>query len=181
MRSETPFVFHLKFALLLFWGLPAAAQKPVFSTDSGPRKPVRATSDCIVDRISDGDTFACRKLGRVRLIGIDAPETDQKPMGQRSADALRALLPIGSTVRLELDVGTHDQYRRTLAYVWANGRMVNWVMVRSGWTSTITVPPNVQYVREFSGAMQKARNEKLGLWHDDAFRCMPAEHRRKRC
>jgi micrococcal nuclease len=105
----------------------------------------------------------------------------QKPLGLRSAEALKALIPVGSTVRLEPDVSPRDQYGRTLAYVWANGRMVNWVMVRSGWTTTITFPPNVQYVKEFASAAQKARGEKLGLWHDDGFACTPADHRKKRC
>lgn len=39
--------------------------------DSGPPRPVRATSNCTITRIVDGDTIECARRGRVRLIGID--------------------------------------------------------------------------------------------------------------
>jgi endonuclease YncB( thermonuclease family) len=154
---------------------------PTFSPDSGPRNPIRATRDCIVVRIIDGDTFNCKDLGNVRMTGIDAPERDQTPMGAASTSALKALLPVGKTVQLEGDVGARDRNSRILAYVWANGRMVNWVMVRSGWTATLTVPPNVQYVDALKTAQTKARDERLGLWKTDGFSCLPADHRQKKC
>jgi micrococcal nuclease len=162
--------------------LPVARSAlPAFSSDSGPGKPIRATRACIVVRIVDGDTFNCKDLGNVRMTGIDAPERDQAPMGASATSALKALLPAGKTVQLEGDVGAHDRNGRILAYVWANGRMLNWVMVRSGWTTTLTVPPNVQYVDELRKAQTKARDERLGLWKTNGFACLPVDHRRKKC
>lgn len=154
---------------------------PVFSSDSGPRTPVRPTQDCVVVRIVDGDTFNCKGFGNVRLTGIDAPERDQRPMGTESTAALRTLLPTGATVQLEGDVGAKDRNGRVLAYVWSNGRMVNWVLVRSGWTATLTIPPNVRYADAFRAAQEKARTERVGLWKSDGFSCLPADHRRKKC
>jgi micrococcal nuclease len=162
--------------------LPVAhSPLPVFSPDSGPRKPIRETRDCIVARIIDGDTFNCKDLGNVRLTGIDAPERDQVPMGTASTNALKALLPLQKVVQLERDVSARDRNGRLLAYVWVNGRMVNWIMVRSGWTATLTVPPNVQYAGEFRAAQTKARAQELGLWKTDGFACLPADHRAKKC
>ena len=83
--------------------------------------------------------------------------------------------------QLELDVERRDSYNRTLGYVWKDGRMMNWVMMRSGWTLLLTIPPNVQYVEAFRAAETAARAEKLGLWRVDGFACPPAEHRRQRC
>jgi micrococcal nuclease len=154
---------------------------PVFSPDSGPRKPIRATRECIVVRIIDGDTFNCRDIGNVRMTGIDAPERTQRSLGTESTNALKALLRIGDTVQLEGDVAPKDRNGRVLAYVWANGRMVNWVMVRSGWTAAFTVPPNVQYVDALRDAQTKARTERLGLWKSDGFSCLPVDHRQKKC
>ncbi|MGH7428630.1 MAG: SgcJ/EcaC family oxidoreductase, partial [Candidatus Methylomirabilaceae bacterium] len=81
-------------------------------TDSGPPRPVRATSDCTITRIVDGDTIECGRRGRIRLIGIDTPEADQEPFGSQATAALSALIQPGSAVQLELDVETRDRYDR---------------------------------------------------------------------
>ena len=142
---------------------------------------MRKTVDCIVTRVVDGDTLDCSGAGRVRLIGIDAPESNQAPFGAAATAALRSLLAVGARAQLEPDVGARDQYGRVLGYVWINGRMVNWLLIRSGWTVLLTYPPNVQYVSAFTDAQRRARTDKLGLWRVDGFRCLPAEHRRRRC
>ena len=169
-------------------GLPAQRQGAgmapapgAIAADSGPRTPVRPTTECVVTHITDGDTLDCRNVGRVRLIGIDAPETNQKPFGAASTTALKTLLPVGTRAQLEYDVEAHDQYGRTLGYVWSNGRMVNWLLVRNGWVVLLTVPPNVQYVNDFRTGQQRAHAEQLGLWRVSGFDCLPADHRRKRC
>jgi micrococcal nuclease len=162
---------------------PEAAGTPysVPLTDSGPPGPVRRTSSCVVRRIVDGDTFECRGVGRVRLIGMDTPEMSQEPYGALASEALRKLTPVGSRVELELDVEPRDQYGRTLAYIWANGLMVNWALVRQGWAVVLTYPPNVQYVDWFSEAQKRAREEGLGLWSVSGFDCAPIDRRRGRC
>ena len=101
---------------------------------------------CTVTKVTDGDSIVCGQLGRVRLLGIDAPELSQKPFGKQSQRALAAMIPVGTTVQLEQDVQSRDRNGRLLAYVWRNGRMVNWEMVRAGWVVTLTYAPNVQYV-----------------------------------
>lgn len=150
-------------------------------SDSGPGAPRRVTRGCVVTRIVDGDTLVCRGVGSVRLIGVDAPERTQRPFGAAARDALAALAPPGDSVHLEPDVQQRDRYGRTLAYVWRNGRMVNWRMIRDGWAMLYTVPPNVQWTDEFATAQRNAREARRGLWAVDAFACSPAEHRRRRC
>lgn len=147
----------------------------------GPGKPVRATAACTVSKVTDGDSIVCGSLGRVRLLGIDAPEMSQKPFGARSRDALLALTPVGSTVQLEQDVQARDRNGRLLAYVWRNGRMVNWEMVRGGWVVTLTYAPNVQYVDALRKAVKEAEKEMLGLWATDGFTCLPFDHRHGNC
>ena len=74
-----------------------------------------------------------RARARVRLSAIDTPEYDQ-PYGDRSSAALKAMLPIGSTV--ELEVETQDSFNRIVATVWlvANGNRTNLneAMLRDG-------------------------------------------------
>ncbi len=148
---------------------------------SGPPAPVRETSRCVVERIGDGDSLVCRGRGRVRLVGIDTPELSQEPYGRLAAQGLAELAPVGSSVSLELDVETRDRNGRLLAYVWAEGRLVNWLLVRQGWAVVLTYPPNVQYVDWFTAAQDSARQERAGLWALDGFDCLPVEHRRGRC
>jgi endonuclease YncB( thermonuclease family) len=157
---------------------PVARPSP---TDSGPPAPVRATHACVVVAIFDGDTIGCRGLGKVRLLGIDAPEWDQQPFGESARTALASLIARGDTVRLEPDIVARDQYDRRLAYVWKGHRLVNWLLVRQGWAVRLTYPPNVQFVQWFSAAERQARAENLGLWAQSGFDCRPKEHRAHRC
>src|SRR5690606_21037339 len=71
-----------------------------------------------VTHISDGDSIEVELDSgkvRVRLSAVDTPEYDQ-PYGPESTAALRAKLPIGAPV--ELEVVTQDQFRRVVATVW---------------------------------------------------------------
>jgi endonuclease YncB( thermonuclease family) len=161
---------------------PTAATHPdTAATHLGPIHPVRATASCSVTRIVDGDTIWCSGVGGIRLIGMDSPEADQEPFGADATSALAAFIPPGTEVQLEQDVEARDRYGRLLAYVWHDGRLVNWRMVREGWAVLLTYPPNVQYVDWFTSAERHAREEQRGLWAVSGFDCRPIDHRRRRC
>jgi micrococcal nuclease len=138
-------------------------------------------ADCIVARVADGDTFRCLDGRRVRLIGIDSPESQQQPYGGRARNALLRWLPPGAGVRLEADVAPTDRYGRFLAYVWAGPTLVNEAMVRDGWAVLYTVPPNVKYVERLERAQNEARAGSTGLWAQGGFDCRPSDYRRNRC
>ena len=148
---------------------------------NGPKKPVRATADCQITRIVDGDTVECSGLGKVRLIGIDSPEQDQPPFGAEATKGLKQLLPKNGKVKLEMDVEQRDKYGRMLGYLWSDGQQVNWWMVRRGWAITLTYPPNVQYEQWYVSALDAAQREKAGLWAVGGFECSPKAHRRRAC
>ena len=147
----------------------------------GPARPRRSTANCVVTRVTDGDSIECAGIGRVRLIGIDAPEGDQQPAGDAARDALERLIPVGARIQLEGDVEPSDRYGRRLAYAWREGVQVNWVMVRQGWAVLLTIPPNVQYAAAFEAAQRLAREERVGLWSTGGFDCLPSLHRRGEC
>jgi len=149
--------------------------------DPGPTVPVRELLPCTVTRIVDGDTLDCAPLGRVRLIGIDTPERAQEPFGALATQALERLIPKSREVFVEADVEDRDRYDRALRYVWVDGHMVNWALVRSGFAVLLTYPPNVQYVDWFRAAQDQASDEAAGLWSVDGFGCEPREFRRGAC
>lgn len=160
---------------------PVPALRDVAIEDSGPAAPVRTVTPCVLQRIVDGDSITCRHIGAVRLIGVDSPERDQEPFAAAATQALVALAPLGDTLQLEPDVDAHDRYGRVLAYVWRDGVLLNWLMLRHGWAVVLTVPPNVQFVDYFTAAQERARNEQRGLWQVDGFRCLPSQRRRRVC
>ncbi len=148
---------------------------------AGPTGPTANTVKCVVDQITDGDTLVCEDLGRVRLIGIDSPEGDQQPFGTAATAALASWLPTGAVVRLEQDVEERDRYERHLAYVWYEGRLVNWLMVRHGWAVSYRYPPNLRYASRLDDAEKSARDESRGLWRVNGFKCRPTDHRSGHC
>jgi micrococcal nuclease len=147
----------------------------------GPAQPVRETTPCELTRIVDGDTIECRRIGRVRLIGMDTPEASQEPYAEMATEALWSLFENATIVGLEPHVELRDRYGRMLAYVWADGLLVNWALVRQGWAVVLTYPPNVQYVDWFTTAQHLAREEGVGLWGIGGFDCLPRDRRRGRC
>ena len=115
----------------------------------------------------DGDTIVVGDE-RVRLIGIDTPESVRPgtPVEcfAREAGAFMKRLVEGRRVRLERDVEERDRYGRLLAYVYRDGLFVNAEMVRRGYASVATFPPNVRHVDTFLRLQREARSDGRGLW-----------------
>jgi len=101
-----------------------------------------------VSRVSDGDTIVVRLDGqdeKARLVYIDTPESSSNrhgpevEEGHRAAAALKAMLPVGTLVRLwgpDADL-RRDVYGRLLVVVLigaAGDDSVQERMVRAGWT-----------------------------------------------
>ena len=143
--------------------------------------PGQQTSDCVVAHISDGDSFRCRDGRRIRLIGIDSPEQQQRPYGGQARAALLRMVPPGTELKLEGDVAPADRYGRALVYAWRESVLVNEALVKDGWAVQYTVPPNVKYADRFGRAQQEARAQGRGLWSGRAFDCIPVDFRRRTC
>jgi micrococcal nuclease len=132
-------------------------------------------ADATVTSITDGDTIRVRTAAgveeRVRLIGIDTPETSDprtvvECFGREASAQTAALLPIGTRVLLELDVETRDRYGRMLAYVHRadDDLFVNEALIAGGWAAPYRYPPNVRYADRFSALGRDAREKGVGLW-----------------
>ena len=85
-------------------------------------------------------------------------------MGKRAYEFTRNLAE-GKQVSLEFDVEKYDKYGRLLAYVYLkDGTFVNAEIVRQGYASLMTIPPNVKYADLFRKLYQQALDSHLGLW-----------------
>lgn len=159
------------FQIILLCIIPLSA----ISCRSGQYK--QASQYIFVTKVIDGDTFWGNDAGldevRVRLLGIDAPESRKSEhkevgyYGKESEEYLKALLS-HKKVRLEYDVDKYDQFGRTLAYVFLeDGTFVNAELLKQGYARVMTFPPNVKYADEFIRLQRKARRSKVGMWAQD--------------
>ncbi len=156
-----------------------------------------------VQRVVDGDTLDIQEIGRVRLIGIDAPEThfseklqrqarlwkknqgEVFELGTQATQQIKTLLE-GQKVRVVLGPEAHDDYGRTLAFVYfSRGKnqvqkilqgknpgkkpgpieefFLNQLLVQYGFAEALTRYPFPDPER-FSRWEQEAKNKKLGIW-----------------
>ena len=128
-----------------------------------------------VVRVVDGDTIRVELPSgeeAVRYIGIDTPES-VKPgtpveCFAKRASAFNERLVAGERVRLVRDVEERDRYGRLLAYVYRarDGLFVNAELVRRGYATVATFPPNVEHEREFRRLARRARMSGRGLWSE---------------
>jgi len=159
MRVFLPFLFLLATACGCF---PEFISTPTTEATYSPvTTPVRGEWAAVV-RVLDGDTAELDSGHKVRYIGLNTPEQGQ-PFYEEAKEANRQLVE-GRSVLLEFDVAAHDMYGRWLAYLFVEGRFVNYELLRRGFANVYTVPPNVKYEGLFRRAEQQAREQEVGLW-----------------
>ena len=125
-------------------------------------------------RAVDGDTLEVAGR-RVRLFGIDAPESDQTcqkegtswACGHVATEQLSALV---EGQRVECSGTGVDQYGRMLAVCTAGQEQLNEVMVEQGWAVAYR-----QYSNDYIAAEQRAKSYRLGIWSSTFM--LPSDYR----
>jgi micrococcal nuclease len=130
-----------------------------------------------VTKVVDGDTIEVSidgKTEKLRLIGIDTPETvdPRKPVqcfGKEAATYTTSLLDHKSVYLVfEPDQGTRDKYHRLLAYTYRDdGLFINKTLIESGYAHEYTYNLPYIYQKEFKAAQTYARENQKGLWAPD--------------
>lgn len=133
----------------------------------------------LVVRVVDGDTIQVDINGTketVRLIGVDTPEVvdPRKPVqcfGRQASEFTKQNLT-GKKVRLESDPtqSDRDKYHRLLRYVYLeDGTLFNKLLIEQGFAHEYTYQSNpYKFQLEFKNAEKEARENKKGLWADNA-------------
>jgi micrococcal nuclease len=145
-------------------------------TDSPPTAitPTALPPNAVMIGVVDGDTIDVAISGhreRVRLIGIDTPET-KKPdtpvqcYGPEATNFTTSLLPTDTALYLERDIVARDDYGRMLAYVYlaTDGTFVNLMIIRQGFARPLTIAPNSAHADEFVAEAHAAEAHDIGLW-----------------
>ena len=129
-----------------------------------------AAVEAVVEKVVDGDTIDVKPAAggdtmRIRLIGIDAPESVNPDESKNTEDGreasawLKGSLPKGTRVWLVKDVSDTDKYGRYLRYVWVADPneadadpaedMLNALIVASGHAVAKDFPPDTAYSQLF--------------------------------
>lgn len=119
-------------------------------------------------RVINGNTIVLDGNEKVRLIGVDTPETkDPRESVQyfsQEAYKFTKSLVEGKKVRLGFDQTRKDKSGRTVAYVYLeDGTFLNAEIIKQGYGFTYTKYP-FKYLEEFRQYEKEARESKRGLW-----------------
>lgn len=152
----------------------AADYAPVFGSPAPFEDPgARDGEHKKVLRVVDGDTIVVSPHEKVRLIGVDTPETVHPSkavecFGKEAKEFTRSAVE-GKTVLLVFDRANSarhhkDKYGRILAYVYLeDGAMLNRELVRQGFAHAYTRFP-FRHLVEFRELERAARTQAIGLW-----------------
>ncbi len=135
--------------------------------------PVSSRQMVTVDRAVSGNTVELTFAGqvqKVRLVGVNAPNLNQKPWGPAAKDRLEAITQeADQKFSLELEPtepkGTAN-YR--YGYLWRNNTLVNEQLIREGQGLAATQYVLPKYERQLVRAQAYARLMAVGIWSHDA-------------
>ncbi|PZD93809.1 nuclease [Paenibacillus sambharensis] len=154
-------------------GQIADRQEPTAAADivqAYPELAGRQAETAEVLRIIDGDTFAAADGRKVRLVGVDTPETHgtAEYYGKEASAYARAELE-GRKVIMFKDVSETDRYGRLLRFVFVEGEteMFNEQLIKRGYANTMTISPDVTFADRFKELEREAREAGAGLWAGD--------------
>lgn len=138
-----------------------------------------------ITKIVDGDTLKVdinEKSFKVRLIGIDTPESvnpdesKNTPDGKKASNYVKALLKVGQVVYLQKDQSETDKYGRLLRYVWLKSpdnvedkneikkNMLNAIIVEAGYARAVEYKPDTRYKEIFADLERVAKKANKGIW-----------------
>lgn len=127
----------------------------------------------------DGDTIAVIYKGHresVRFLLVDSPETShprlgEQPYGKKAKEFTRSLVENAQKIELEFDIGPQrDKYNRLLAYVYADGKMIQEELLKEGLARIAYVyPPNTRYIDPLNEFQEKAQRQGIGIWQIENY------------
>ncbi|BBO32118.1 thermonuclease family protein [Lacipirellula parvula] len=124
-----------------------------------------------VERVVDGDTLLLEGHRRLRLQGVNSPESVKpdwpvEPFGpEASAFTKQFVRDAGNQLRIEVDGESVDRHGRYLAFAWSGDRMLNEELVRAGLArATLGYDFSPRKKEVLRRAQQEAKRARRGIW-----------------
>ena len=134
-----------------------------------------AESEVRVERVVDGDTLLVEGGLRVRLLGVDTPESaipnvPPEPLGKEASEFTRRFVEAaGGRLRLTFDREPYDRHGRRLAWAWNGETLLNEELVRTGLSPAVTSHPYSAGMKDrLRTAERHAKRLRIGLWADES-------------
>jgi micrococcal nuclease len=163
-RDHRALVLWLACLLLVLWRFHA-----INGVQAGPELLAEGMHN--VRRVIDGDTLVLTSGARLRLQGIDTPETvaEYRAIEAWGPEASRFTKDFvqraGRQVRLTFSLERKDRHDRFLAFVWNGDEMLNEELVRAGLAhARLDYRYSGLMKRRFAAAQDEARGAGRGIW-----------------
>lgn len=140
--------------------------------------------EATIQSCNDGDTCAVQAAGfsfKVRLIGVDAPETGRKkgagqPFAQEAKEALNRMV---AGKRLEVTQRGLDAYNRPLVTIrLEDGNLANERLVAMGFAEVYAATEKYD-LSKLLELQARAKSERRGMWSLGAKYVSPSVYRKK--
>jgi micrococcal nuclease len=166
-REPRALLLWLLCAIVAIWRAVA-----VNSVPTGPELLAEGMHE--VRRVVDGDTLLLTSGARVRLQGIDTPETVREgfavePWGPEASQFTKDFIRhADQQVRLTFSLERKDRHDRFLAFVWDGDVMLNEELVRAGLArARLDYRYSGVMKRRLAKAQDEARGAGRGIWSRD--------------
>jgi micrococcal nuclease len=163
-RDHRALALWIACILLVVWRIQAVDRVP-----AGPERLEEGVHE--VRRVVDGDTLLLASGARVRLQGIDTPETvtqdrPVEPWGPEASQFTKDFIRrAGRKVRLTFSLERKDRHDRFLAFVWDGNVMLNEELVRAGLANArLDYRYSGPMKRRLAAAQDDARRAGRGIW-----------------
>ena len=113
----------------------------------------------VVERVIDGDTVVLNDSSKVRMLGINTPESKML-LYEDARDFLEGLV-LNRTILL--DRGEKDRYGRVLGYIFIGGNNVNELILENGFGNLYYYGAD-EYYKNMKAAEGRAREAEKGIW-----------------
>lgn len=166
-------IAFLLIGIVLFVYLRNLEPQNVASEDNQASLGAQAITNSQIIEVIDGDTVIILFEGeqeKVRLVGINTPETKYAPQGEQclgadaSAYAQEYLDGAGVMFVSDPTQAARDQYGRLLGYIVVDGEDFGLHMLRQGFAREFTYDKKYQNQEIYREAEQQAKAEQRGIW-----------------
>lgn len=132
------------------------------SQERKPEVTTVANANIVVAEVYDGDTFRMSDGRKVRIAGIDTPETGEKYHDE--AKAYLSGLIINKEPKIKPIAKSQDRYGRTLAEVYIDTINIGPALIRQGYARLYLFGDDSYLKEKYLPFLKEAINTKKGIW-----------------